>query len=95
MTDTPTIQEVMTALGATVTPTPEVMTVDNLATYLQISPKAVYRMAGAGELPAAKIGDQWRFRKSLIDRWLKALSLKNYTGPKLPEAEESQNVVAV
>lgn len=64
---------------------PEVMTVEDLAAYLQVSRKAVYKMAQAGELPAAKVGDQWRFQKALIDRWLAALSRSNYHGPTLPE----------
>ena len=69
---------------------PEVMTVEDLADYLQVSKKAVYAMAKTGELPAAKVGDQWRFKKSLVDRWLTALSRQSYTGPNLPEGE-SQN----
>ncbi len=68
-------------------PAPEVMTVADLAAYLQVSKKAVYDLAKRGELPAAKLGDQWRFKKSLVDRWLEALSRQSYTGPELPEEE--------
>ena len=64
---------------------PEVMTVDNLAAYLQVSRKAVYTLAQRDELPAAKLGDQWRFKRSMVDRWLTALSRRNYAGPDLPE----------
>lgn len=52
------------------TATPEVMTVEDLADYLQVGSKLVYKMAKSGELPSARLGDQWRFKRSLIDRWL-------------------------
>ncbi len=53
---------------------PQVMTVDQVAAYLQLSKRTVYNMAAAGELPAAKVGDQWRFFRPEIDRWLARLS---------------------
>ena len=48
----------------------EILTVDELADYLKMSPAKIYHMAQRGELPAAKIGAHWRFRKDLIDNWL-------------------------
>ena len=69
---------------------PEVMTVEDLAAYLQVSKRAVYNMAVAGELPAAKVASQWRFMKIEIDRWLQVLSRQNYTGPALP-AQDTKN----
>ena len=56
---------------------PPVMTVDQVAAYLQVSKRTVYNMAAAGELPAAKVGDQWRFYRPEIDRWLRVLSRAN------------------
>lgn len=63
----------------TVEPTdfPPVMTVDQVAAYLQVSKRTVYNMAAAGDLPAAKVGDQWRFYRPEIDRWLMVLSRQN------------------
>lgn len=60
----------------TQTPTspPEVMTVDDLAAYLQVSKRSVYNMASAGEVPAVKIAGQWRFFKPTVDRWLEEQS---------------------
>ena len=55
-------------------PLPQVMTVDQVAAYLQLSKRTVYNMAAAGEMPAAKVGDQWRFFRPEIDRWLERLS---------------------
>ena len=56
---------------------PVVMTVDQVADYLQIGKRTVYNMASAGEIPAAKIGEQWRFFRPEIDRWLTQLSRAN------------------
>ena len=56
---------------------PPVMTVDQVAAYLQVSKRTVYNMAAAGDLPAAKVGDQWRFYRPEIDRWLMVLSRQN------------------
>lgn len=48
----------------------EVMTAEELAEYLSFSKNWVYRKAEAGELPGVKLGNRWRFKKSVIDRWL-------------------------
>lgn len=47
-----------------------VMTIDELAEYLQVSKSTLYKLAQAGRLPAQKVGKHWRFRKEAIDRWL-------------------------
>jgi len=60
---------------------PPVMTVDQVANYLQVSKRTVYNMAAAGELPAAKVGDQWRFYRPEVDRWLMVLSRQNVGDP--------------
>jgi len=68
---------------------PPVMTVDQVAAYLQVSKRTVYNMAAAGELPAAKVGDQWRFYRPEVDRWLMVLSRANVgdTTPVEPAVE--------
>jgi len=45
-------------------------TVDELATYLKLNSQTVSRMAQKGELPATKVGREWRFRKDQIDEML-------------------------
>ena len=67
---------------------PPVMTVDQVAAYLQVSKRTVYNMAAAGELPAAKVGDQWRFYRPEIDRWLMVLSRQNVGDPTPVELVE-------
>lgn len=63
----------------------DIMTVDQVAAWLQVGSRSVYNMAAAGEIPAAKVGGQWRFYRPVVERWLTALSLIDYRGPTLPE----------
>jgi len=48
-----------------------VMTIDELAAYLKLSKSSLYHFARAGKVPGVKIGQQWRFRKDVIDAWMK------------------------
>jgi excisionase family DNA binding protein len=49
----------------------DIMTVHDLAVYLKMSDANIYRMARAGSLPVIRIGKTWRFKKEMIDAWLK------------------------
>ena len=51
-------------------PVPDLFTPKQLAEYLQLSPRTVYRMLERNELPGVRVGGQWRFRKSEVDYWL-------------------------
>lgn len=46
------------------------LTVVEVADLLRINKSTVYRMAKQGRLPATRVGRQWRFRKSVLDRLL-------------------------
>lgn len=46
------------------------MTIDDLATYLQVSKSSLYKLAQSGKVPGQKVGKHWRFRRDTIDRWL-------------------------
>ena len=48
----------------------EVMDIRQAADYLGISGDTLYRYASEGFIPAFKLGNRWRFRKSLIDAWM-------------------------
>ena len=54
----------------------EVMTTGQLAQYLQLDEQTVYRKAKRGEIPVARIGRTLRFKKDLIDGWLRLSSLR-------------------
>ncbi len=48
------------------------LTIDELASYIKMSRTKLYGMAQRGEIPASKIGNQWRFDRKEIDQWMKA-----------------------
>lgn len=50
--------------------TPDVLTIDQLARYLQITRSTLYKLVQAGRVPGKKVGRQWRFQRDAIDKWL-------------------------
>jgi len=48
----------------------ELMTVQEVADYLRVTEKTIYRLLKRGNIPATKVGHQWRFEKNSIDEWL-------------------------
>ncbi|NUN09059.1 MAG: helix-turn-helix domain-containing protein [Ignavibacteriaceae bacterium] len=47
----------------------DIMTLEEIAGYLKVKPQTIYTWAQEKKIPAAKIGKEWRFKKSLIDEW--------------------------
>jgi PTS system nitrogen regulatory IIA component len=47
----------------------DIMTLEEVARYLKVKPQTIYTWAQEKKIPAAKIGKEWRFRKSIIDEW--------------------------
>jgi len=47
------------------------MTVHDVAEYLRLSEAKVYKMANEGRVPALRMGKTWRFKKELIDEWIR------------------------
>ncbi|PIE97421.1 MAG: PTS fructose transporter subunit IIA [Treponema sp.] len=48
----------------------EILTIDEVAKYLRVSERTVYEWAQKGEIPAGKIGNVWRFKKTDIEKWV-------------------------
>lgn len=46
------------------------MTARQVAAYLSVNERTVLKLVSEGELPGVKIGNQWRFRKAMLDTWL-------------------------
>jgi excisionase family DNA binding protein len=46
-----------------------IMTLEEVAEYLRVKPQTIYTWAQEKKIPAAKLGKEWRFRKSMIDKW--------------------------
>jgi excisionase family DNA binding protein len=49
----------------------EIYTLDEVAAYLKVGKRTVYRLAAAKKIPAFKVGGIWRFSRQEIDRWIK------------------------
>ena len=47
----------------------DIMTIEEVAKYLKMKPQTIYTWAQNGKIPAAKIGKEWRFRRSILDEW--------------------------
>jgi excisionase family DNA binding protein len=47
------------------------MSVREVATYLSVTPRTVYRFLKGGDLPGFRIGGQWRFKTALIEEWMR------------------------
>ncbi len=60
----------------------EILTVKQVAQYLQMDEHTVYRLARSGEIPSIKISGQWRFMKELIDKWIIETSMQRAKGNK-------------
>jgi excisionase family DNA binding protein len=46
-----------------------VMTVKEVCNYLRLHENTIYRLLKAGQLPAFRIGSDWRFNVGNIHRW--------------------------
>jgi len=49
----------------------EIMTIEECAKYLKTSLSTLYKLAQEGKMPAFKLSGQWRFKKDLIDEWIR------------------------
>ncbi len=54
----------------------EIMTVKQVAEYLQMDEHTIYKLARKGLIPSLKIAGQWRFKKEILDRWISEESLE-------------------
>jgi excisionase family DNA binding protein len=52
----------------------EVMTLREASQYLGISPDTLYKYLSEDKIPAFKLGNRWRFKKDLLDRWMEKKS---------------------
>lgn len=48
------------------------LTVKELARYLKLSKDLLYKWAQTGKIPVSKVGNQWRFDREEIDKWVKS-----------------------
>lgn len=53
----------------------EIITIKEVADYLKVTERTIYRLAAAKKIPAFKVGGMWRFKRTDIDHWIAAQSL--------------------
>lgn len=46
------------------------MTVKDVASYLKLNERTVYRMATSAKIPAFKVGTSWRFKREGLEKWI-------------------------
>lgn len=48
----------------------EILTIKQVAQYLKVTERTIYRLAASEGIPAFKVGGSWRFRRSDLDDWI-------------------------
>jgi excisionase family DNA binding protein len=75
----------------------DIMTLEEVAAYLRLKPQTIYTWAQEKKIPAAKLGKEWRFKRSIIDEWFlqhidkKFADVLNTLKEKQPKRGNSQN----
>lgn len=58
----------------------DIFTLEEVAAYLKVGKRTVYRLAAAKKLPAFKVGGTWRFSRADIDSWIRHQSKQAHDG---------------
>lgn len=53
----------------------KILTIKEVASYLKVTEKSIYRLLSQGKFPGFKVGGTWRFKQSEIERWINTQSL--------------------
>ena len=56
------------------------LTISDVASYLQVSDRTIRRWIGKGRLAAMKVGGQWRLHQKDVDRFVRGLSTDDHEG---------------
>jgi excisionase family DNA binding protein len=59
---------------ATRSPKTDILMIKDVAEYLKVTERTIYRLAAAKKIPAFKVGGSWRFSRGDIDSWIKEQS---------------------
>lgn len=66
----------------------EVMDIRQASGYLGISPDTLYKYASEGFVPAFKLGNRWRFKRSRLDEWMDRQSDRNVPNEEEPDVKK-------
>ena len=71
MTENDVVNEVYNLRRVRMPRMPEqLLTLEQVAEYLNVDKFTVYRLLADKNLPAFKVGNQWRFKRKMIENWL-------------------------
>ena len=48
----------------------EILTANEVADYLKVTVRTIYRLIREEKIPGRRVGGHWRFRKDILDDWL-------------------------
>ncbi len=54
----------------------DILTIKQVAEYLKVTDRTIYKLAAAKKIPAFKVGGTWRFSRVEIDSWIKLQSME-------------------
>jgi len=54
----------------------DILAIKQVAEYLKVTERTIYRLAAVKKIPAFKVGGTWRFSRADIDRWIKQQSME-------------------
>jgi len=54
---------------------PEVMNLRQASRYLGLSPDTLYKYVSENSVPVFRLGNRWRFNKSVLDAWMEKRSV--------------------
>jgi len=66
------------------------MDVGQAARYLGVSSDTLYKYLAAGKLPAFKLGNRWRLKKTALDRWMEMQSTPRSQSSRKPHAAQAR-----
>jgi len=72
----------------------EVMNIRQASQYLGVSPDTLYKYVSEERIPAFKLGNRWKFKKSLLDTWMEDQSLNNEVSRSRKPTRSSKAIVS-
>ena len=63
------------------------MTVKEVAAFLNVDDKTIYRLTQKGELPGFKVAGAWRFQRADIQRWIDAQKSTGQDGDDVKDGD--------
>ncbi len=58
------------------------MNIRQASQYLGVSPDTLYRYISQDLIPAFKLGNRWKFKKTVLDRWMEKMMVQASKGAR-------------